>query len=87
MVVIFETSADLSKMTMGTMKIATPHLHIDLDKRIAMPGMELLTKVRTHRYRYTLGKASAGPHTIRVYWVDAEMQKPMGPVQTGDDLR
>lgn len=81
-IVIFETSADLSEMTMGAMEKTAPHLHIDLDKRIAMPGMKQLTKVRTHRYRYNLGKATPGRHTIRVYWADAEMHKPMGAVQT-----
>lgn len=82
-IVIFETTTDLSKMTMGAhMEMTAPHLHIDLDKRIAMPGMKLLTKVRTHRYRYNLGKATPGRHTIRVYWADAEKHKPMGPVQT-----
>lgn len=82
-VVIFETTADLSKMTTGAhMEMTAPHLHIGLDKRIAMPGMKLLTKVRTYRYRYNLGKATPGRHTIRVYWADAEKHKPMGPVQT-----
>lgn len=81
-VVVFETAADLSKMTMGAhmMEKTAPHLHLDLDKRVTMPTMKQLTKVRAHRYRFRFGKVNPGPHTIRIYWADAEAHKPMGPV-------
>lgn len=83
-VVIFETSADRSKMTMGAhmMEKTAPHLHIDLDKRITMPTVKQLTKVSAHRYRFSFGKVTPGPHTIRTYWADAEAHKPMGPVKS-----
>lgn len=82
-VVVFETRADLSKMTMGAhaMRETDPHLHIDLDKRITMPTIKQLTKVGANRYRFNLGKATPGQHTIRIYWADAKVHKPMGPVQ------
>lgn len=82
-IVVFKTAADLSKMTMGAhmMEKTAPHLHIDLDKRITMPTMKQLTKLGADRYRFNLGKANSGRHTIRVYWADANVHKPMGPVQ------
>ena len=80
--VVFETRADLSKMTMGAHVMETaPHLHIDLDKRITMPTIKHLTKIGANRYRFNLGIATPGRHTIRVYWADAKAHKPMGPVQ------
>lgn len=85
--VIFETPADLSKMTMRAgMKTessmaAMPHLHIDLDRRQTMPAMKHLTKVGPDRYRHSLGTVQPGRHTIRVYWADARHHKAMGTVQ------
>lgn len=82
-IVVFETPADLSMMTMGAHMVeeTAPHLHIDLDNRITMPTMKQLTKIRAHRYRFILGKAKPGQHIIRIYWADAKAHKPMGPVQ------
>lgn len=81
--IVFETPADLTKMTMGAhmIEMAAPHLHIDLDKRITMPTLKQLTKVGPHRYRFNLGKANPGKHRIRLYWADAEAHKPMGLVR------
>ncbi len=73
--VVFETPADLSKMTMGG-----SHVHIDLDKKVAMPTMTQLVKVGANRYQYDLGRAAPGSHTIRVYWAD-EKHKPVGSLQ------
>lgn len=90
MVVVFETPADLTMMTMGgstpkdgsmSMSMAA-HLHIDLDKRMMMPPMRLLSKVGANRYRYSFGTAATGAHTVRVYWADAKTHKPMGMFQT-----
>lgn len=82
-VVVFETPADLTKMTMGTHMIeeTAPHLHIDLDRRVTMPTMKQLTKVGANRYRFNFGRVKPGRHTIRVYWADAKAHKPMSPVQ------
>lgn len=74
--IVFETSADLSMMTMG------PHLHVDIDKRIDMPAMNQVVRLGANRYRYHLGTVAVGPHTIRVYWAETKTHKPMGPVQT-----
>lgn len=89
-VVIFETEADLSKMTidymmkdgkMDKMK-AGPHLHVDLDKRSTMPTGKLLTKIGMNRYQYSLGSARHGKHTIRVYWPDPKHHKAISRAQT-----
>jgi hypothetical protein len=79
-VVVFETPADLTMMTMSMSTAA--HLHIDLDKRMTMPSMKMITKVAVNRYRYSFGTAAAGAHTLRVYWADAKTHKPMGMFQT-----
>jgi len=81
--VIFETPADLSKMTMSMqMSEKEPHLHLDLDKRVMMPAMKQLTQVGKNRYRFSFGGAVPGRHTIRVYWADAKQHKPMGMVRS-----
>ena len=81
--VVFETPADLSKMTMGAhmVEMTAPHLHIALDKRVTMPPMKQLVRLGPHRYRFALGRVKPGRHTIRVYWADAMEHKPMGAVQ------
>lgn len=81
--VVFETPADLSKMTMGAqmVEMTAPHLHIDLDKRVTMPPLKQLVRLGPHRYRFALGLVKPGRHTIRVYWADAMEHKPMGAVQ------
>ncbi|HEV8340471.1 MAG TPA: copper resistance protein CopC [bacterium] len=81
--VIVETEADLAKMTMASptgMKETTARLHVDIDKRVTMPTMKQLTALGAHRYQVTLGTVPSGPHSIRVYWADAKMHKPMGAV-------
>jgi methionine-rich copper-binding protein CopC len=81
--VVFETTADLSKMTVGeTTKMRGAHLHADLDKRVVMPEMKQIKMLGEHRYQLGLGSASAGRHTVRLYWGDNKTHKPVGAVQT-----
>jgi methionine-rich copper-binding protein CopC len=89
-VVVFETPADLSMMTVPEhgmlmrpeqgmpMRV---HLHVELDRRITMPTLKQVTRLGPTRYQVTLGHAKPGSHTIRVYWADAKEHKPMSPVQ------
>ncbi len=81
--IVFETPADLSTMTMSkdSMAMKMPHLHVAIDKRMDMPAMNRIVRLSANRYRYHLGNAAAGPHTIRVYWAEAKTHKPMGMVQ------
>ena len=80
--VVFETTADLSKMTVGEMtRMHGAHLHADLAGRVTMPEMKQIKMVGEHRYQLLLGTAAAGRHTIRLYWGDNKTHKPVGPVQ------
>jgi methionine-rich copper-binding protein CopC len=81
--VVIETPADLSTMTMGAKHGSGPsrHLHIDIDKRMNMPTFKHLTKVGERRYEFKAGTVTAGARVIRVYWSD-EHHKPVGTVHT-----
>jgi methionine-rich copper-binding protein CopC len=82
-VLVFETTADLSKMTVGEMmKMPGAHLHADLDGRIVMPEMKQIKALGQRRYQLDLGKAAAGRHTIRLYWGNNKTHKPVGMVQS-----
>jgi hypothetical protein len=82
-VVVFETPADLSKMTMSAQMSGSMarHLHLDLDGRMNMPTVTQLTRVGASRYQYDLGRLAPGGHTLRSYWADAN-HKPAGSVQS-----
>ena len=80
-VVVFETPADLSMMTMGEHGMAMgPHLHMELDGRLTMPTFKQVTRLTPTTYQVTVGPATPGSHTIRVYWAGKD-HKPIGPVQ------
>lgn len=81
--VIFETPANVAKMTMGTekMDMTGPHVHIAVDKHVNMPAIKQLLRTGANRYRFTVGAFKSGRHTIRVYWADAKTHKPMGSIQ------
>ena len=74
--VVFETAADLSKMTMGA-KDVSAHLHVVIDGTTLMPMMEDLVRLGRQRYKYVFDlPAAPGKHTISVYWSDAR-HKPI----------
>ena len=80
-VVVFETPADLSMMTLGEHGMAMgPHLHVELDGRLTMPTFQQVTRLSPTTYQVTVGPATRGPHTIRVYWAGKD-HKPISPVQ------
>jgi hypothetical protein len=79
-IIVFQTSADLSKMTTGSHARSTAHIHVELDKRLTMPTMKHLTKVGTDRYQLNLGRARPGKHSIRLYWGD-NRHRPLGAAQ------
>lgn len=80
-IVVFETPADLSMMTMGGHGMPTgPHLHMELDRRLVMPTLQQVTRLNRMAYEVTLGPATPGPHTIRVYWAGKD-HKPISSVQ------
>ncbi|MDR7556091.1 MAG: copper resistance protein CopC [Armatimonadota bacterium] len=86
--VVFETPADLSKMTVrhGTdmhgSTTAMPHLHIELDRRQDMPMLKHLVRVGPQRYRYVLGTVAPGRHVLRISWADAQHRTIKETVRT-----
>ena len=80
-VVVLETPADLSMMTISEHGMAMgPHLQVELDGRLTMPTFQQVTRLNPTRYQVTVGSATRGSHTIRVYWAGKD-HKPMSPVQ------
>lgn len=80
-VVVFETPADLSMMTLGEHGMAMgPHLHVELDGHLTMPRLQQVTRLNTTTYQVTVGPAKPGSHTIRVYWAGKD-HKPISAVQ------
>jgi len=80
-VVVFETPADLSMMTISEHGMALgPHLHVELDGRLTMPTFQQVTRLHPTTYQVTVGPAKPGSHTIRVYWAGKD-HKPISPVQ------
>ncbi len=79
-IIVFQTPADLSKMTIGSRAKGTAHIQIELDKRVNMPTIRQLTKVGTDRYQFNLGRAKPGKHTIRLYWADNQ-RRHLGSTQ------
>ncbi len=58
-VVVFETPADLSMMTMGKHAMPMgPHLHVELDRRLTMPTFQQMTRLSPTRYQMTVGSAA-----------------------------
>jgi len=80
-IVVFETPADLSMMTLGEHGMAMgPHLHVELDGRLTMPTFKQVTRLNPTTYQVTVGPAKPGSHTIRVYWAGKD-HKPISSVQ------
>lgn len=80
-VVVFETPADLSMMTLSEHGMTIgPHLHVELDGRLTMPTLKQVTRLNPTTYQVTVGPATPGSHTIRVYWAGKD-HKPVSPVQ------
>jgi hypothetical protein len=70
--VVFQTPADLSKMTMGA---PTPgaHLHIDAQDVSLMPSPEQFVRLGEDRYLFLFDlPAKPGKNTLRIYWSDSQ---------------
>ncbi len=79
--VIFQTPADLSKMTISAPAPGT-HLHIDAQDVSVMPSREQLVRLGEDRYLFLFDlPAKPGKNTLRVYWSDAQHETITRTVQ------
>ena len=79
--VVFQTPADLSKMTMGTPAPGT-HLHIEAQDASVMPSQEQLVRLGEDRYLFLFDlPAKPGKNTLRIYWSDAHHRTIASTVQ------
>jgi hypothetical protein len=67
--VLFETSADLTRMTMSETMPVGVHLHLDIDASSMMPMYKDLIRLGRNKYLYLFDlPVDPGRHTLRVYW-------------------
>jgi len=84
--VIFETPADLSKMTAGSDDANTDptqpaiYLHIGVDSSFVMPTLAQLEQVGQNQYQYELPRLGPGFHEFKVFWGDSKTHRPVGRV-------
>jgi hypothetical protein len=79
--VVFQTPADLAKMTMGASALGT-HLHIEAHDVSAMPSREQLVRLGEDCYLFLFDPpAKPGKNTLRVYWSDAQHETIASTVQ------
>jgi hypothetical protein len=72
MAVVFQTPADLSKMTMVA-PIPGAHLHIEAQGVSVMPSQEQLVRLGGDHYLFLFDlPAQPGKNTLRIYWADAQ---------------
>jgi len=79
--VVFQTSADLSKMTMGA-SVPGAHLHIEAQDVSMMPSREQLVRLGEDRYLFLFDlPAKPGKNTLQIYWADAQHRMMADSVQ------
>ncbi len=79
--VVFQTPADLSKMTMDA-SVPGVHLHIDAQGLSMMPSREQLVRLGEDRYVFLFElPVRPGKNTLRIYWSDAQHRTIADTVQ------
>jgi hypothetical protein len=79
--IVFQTPADLSKMTMGA-PAPGAHLHIEAQDVSMMPSRDQLVRLGEDRYLFVFElPAKPGKNTLRVYWADAQHRTVADTVQ------
>jgi hypothetical protein len=79
--VVFQTPANLSKMTMGAAVLGA-HLHVDAQDISMMPSQEQLVRLGKDRYLFLFDlPAKPGKNTLRIYWSDAQHRTIADTVQ------
>jgi hypothetical protein len=81
MAVVFQTPADLSKMTMVA-PVPGAHLHIEAQGVSVMPSQEQLVRLGGDHYLFLFDlPAQPGKNTLRIYWADAQHRTIADTVQ------
>ena len=79
--IVFETPADLVKMTMGH-QMAGTHLHVEAGDTALMPSQEQLIRLGQNRYLFLFDlPVQAGRRELRVSWADANHETIASSVQ------
>ena len=66
--IVFETPADMGKMTMGHRMMGT-HLHVEAGDAVLMPSQEQLVRLGANRFLFLFDlPAQAGTKVLRVSW-------------------
>ena len=66
--IVFETPADIGKMTMGHHMMGT-HLHVEAGDTVLMPSQEQLVRLGANRYLFLFDlPAQAGTQVLRISW-------------------
>jgi hypothetical protein len=79
--IVFETPADLGKMTMGHHMMGT-HLHVEADDTALMPSQEQLVRLGANKYLFLFDlPAQAGTKVLRVSWAGADHKTIQSSVQ------
>ena len=79
--IIFETPADIGKMTMGHHMMGT-HLHVEADDTALMPSQEQLVRLGANKYLFLFDlPAQVGTRVLRVSWAGADHRTIQSSVQ------
>ena len=79
--VVFETPADIGKMTMGHHMMGT-HLHVEAGDTALMPSQEQLVRLGANRYLFLFDlPAQAGTKVLRISWAGANHKTIEASVQ------
>ena len=80
--VVFETPADIEKMTMGHQNTMGTHLHVEAGGSELMPSQEQLIRLGANRYLFLFDlPVQAGTKVLRVSWADGNHRTIESSVQ------
>jgi hypothetical protein len=79
--IVFETPADIGKMTMGHHMMGT-HLHVQAGDAVLMPSQEQLVRLGANRYLFLFDlPAQAGTQVLRISWAGGDHKTIESSVQ------
>jgi hypothetical protein len=79
--IVFETPADIGKVTMGHHAMGT-HLHVEAGDTALMPSQEQLVRLGANRYLFVFDlPVQAGTEVLRVSWADGNHKTVESSIQ------